>query len=163
MCYCLLCTDFYLDTTDVQEVRVAEVRGKQDSALIHCDFILGTDALGCMVILVGEVTNTTVIVNRDDTTGVGVASTELPLPLDCYHDVMAFDIEADGSNGTLAITGTLERETDSRVKCVPTKDIPLKGENQHMLIGYTLSPYVHTLTLLTQITRQLLLRESSSQ
>ena len=125
---------------------MAEVREKQDSALIHCDFIAGSDALGCMVILVGEVTNTTVLVDRDNTTGVGVASTELPLPLSCYHDVIAFDIEADRSNGTLPITGTLVSETGDRVKCVPTKDTPLKGDNKHTVVNGTKCYHVYACT-----------------
>ena len=94
--------------------------GGGDSVMVRCDFIPGTDALGCMVILVGEVTNTTVIVDRDDTTGVGVASTDLPLPLGCYGDVMVFDLEADGSNGTLPVPGALPSQLLPLDQCAAT-------------------------------------------
>ena len=94
----------FADTTDVQNVTVNEVEGS-NSITIHCDFVTGSDALGCVVILVGEVTNTTAILNRE--AGIGVATTDLALPLGCYGEVMAYDIEADGSNGTLPVLGIL--------------------------------------------------------
>ena len=104
---------------------------RNNSVTIRCDFIAGSDALGCVVILVGEVTNTTVLVDRDDTTGVGVASTELPLPLSCYHEVLAFDIEADGSNGTLPVLGMLN--TTQQVSSVQCNGVD-KSEEQSELI-----------------------------
>ena len=112
----------YADTTDVQNVTVYEVEGS-NSVTVHCNFISGSDALGCVVILVGEVTNTTVMVDREDNTGVGVASTEqLPLPLGCYRDVMAFDVEADGSNGTFPVPGALPSLPLPLDQCSTTSD-----------------------------------------
>ena len=90
--------------------------------MVCCDFITGSDALGCVVILVGEVTNTTVILNREDTAGVGMANIELPLPLGCYRDVIAFDIEVDGSNGTLPLPGVLLSQPQAFDKCTTTDE-----------------------------------------
>ena len=98
---------------------------------VNCDFIAGSDALGCVVILVGEVTNTTVMVDRDDINGVGVASTEqLPLPLGCYRDVIAFDVEVDGSNGTFPVPGTLPSQPLPLDQCTTsTEELrPTQGE-----------------------------------
>ena len=88
----------------------------------------GSEALGCVVVLVGEMTNTTVILKREDANGGGVVITEVPYPLSCYYDVIAYDVEANGSNGTLPVLGTLVREMDTRIKCSQTKETPLQGE-----------------------------------
>ena len=82
--------------------------------LVRCEFITGSDAQGCSVVLVGrsEIDNVTYTVrlNRSDTS---TNLTELEklinatFPLSCYRDVYGFDIESDGSIGTLAISGVL--------------------------------------------------------
>ena len=60
-----------------------------------------------MVVLLGESENTTVNLTRDD------KCTIKPLPLTTYlNHAFGFDIESDGSVGTLAIPGTVSTTAD---------------------------------------------------
>ena len=74
-----------------------------------CHFLPGSDALGCMVILIGEFSNHTLKLMKrsaDD----AVHTEELKLEnssLSCYNRIVAFDIESDGSVGTLPVPGHL--------------------------------------------------------
>ena len=129
--FCLLLS--LIDTTDVQSVRVAETH-RADSVTIQCRFVSGSDAEGCMVVLVGELSNTTVSMTRKGSDRESLIVHTLMLPLSCYHLVFALDIEADGSVGTLPVPGVLERDSNTRVKCSPTKEQPLQGN-----LFYTLS------------------------
>ena len=106
----------FTDTTDVQNVTVSE-RESGNSVTISCNFMTGSEARGCVVLLVGEVTNTTVVLKRE-----GVATAELPHPLGCYSDVIVFDIEADGSNGSFPVPGTLVTQSLQLEQCTPTTE-----------------------------------------
>ena len=89
-----------------------------DSALtIQCDFITGSDAQGCVVVLVGEFSNSTVNLTRDGTCTVKTLTLNITL-----HEVFGLDIEYDGSIGTLPVPGVVTRNTASL--CVPSKVTP---------------------------------------
>ena len=77
----------------------------------QCDFIPGSNAQGCMVVLMGEVNNVTVNLMRENLHNVVIIN--LTHPLSCYHEIIGFDIESDGSVGTLAIPGVLIRNDTS--------------------------------------------------
>ena len=75
----------------------------QRSFVIECEFISGSDAQGCLVILVGELDNVTAILTRSSKVGtIEVANSPLS-----YFNVLAFDIEQDGLIGTVAIQGDI--------------------------------------------------------
>ena len=93
---------FLLDTTDVQKVWA---RQTENAVQIQCDFISCSDAQGCMVVLVGDAVNTTVNVSRCELCDFGVLNLTTTNSSSCYHAVFAFDIELNGSVGTLAIDG----------------------------------------------------------
>lgn len=121
------------DTTDIQSVEILELV-YLDSVRISCRFMTGSDARGCMVILMGELSNATMSLTRKDDSVVAVAIHTLPHSLTCYHQVVAFDIESNGKVGTVTVPGILHRQVDQREKCnLPTKETPLQGE----LIVYT--------------------------
>ena len=78
-----------------------------DKIRIQCNFIIGSDARGCKVVLVGELSNTIVnLIRKNNITEVFTSYT-LPYPVSCYYEVFVFDIEADGSTGTLPVPGIL--------------------------------------------------------
>ena len=74
---------------------------------MQCDFIIGSDAEGCMVVLVGDVDNRTISLTRNSyvcATGIIDISR---WPFSCYRELFAFDIESDGSVGAMAVPGEL--------------------------------------------------------
>lgn len=92
----------YIDTTDVQNVSAVGL-DDQRSFVIECEFISGSDAQGCLVILVGELDNVTAILTRISNVG----TIEVANSLSSYFNVLAFDVEQDGLIGTVAIQGDI--------------------------------------------------------
>ena len=72
---------------------------------MQCDFIPGSEAQGCVVILVGELGNTTMNLTRSDT--VAVDFINVTCPSINYVQVIGHDIESDHSIGSLAVHGKL--------------------------------------------------------
>ena len=83
----------------------------ENTVLVYCDFISGSNAEGCMVILVGEVNNVTANIERN-------FSKLFNFTLSCYHEIFAFDIESDGSVGELAISGVLMSVRNNTTPCL---------------------------------------------
>ena len=103
----------HTDTTDLQAVNVVVTKAS-DTIEVTCDFISGSDAQGCMVVLVGQHENTTVNLTRDD------ECTTKPLSLTTLqNNVFGFDIEQDGSVSTLAIPGTISTRDNDDPLCLP--------------------------------------------
>ena len=105
-----------LDTTDVQR---ATVSSTDDDSLfrVQCDFMTGSDAQGCMVVLVGDF-NATLNLTRPE--NYSVAS--VMYMISCLNEVLAFDIERDGSIGPLAVHGKIFDNTSTlgvNVECSP--------------------------------------------
>ncbi len=74
---------------------------------IQCSYISGSNARGCVFILVGGVegvANITGIINRTSSEGVRI---EVP-NIGCYREVLAFDVESDNTTGTLPVRGSIE-------------------------------------------------------
>ena len=111
----------HVDTTDVQRVTAAAIKG-MNGFEVHCEYIAGSDARGCMVVLIGELDNFTSFLDRNDDSKFLVST----LPLSCYHEIFAFDIENDGMNGTLAIPGMLVKNFSFTTPCQVT---PTKGRS----------------------------------
>ena len=63
----------------------------------------------------GELENITVNLDQNGCEVLNVSH-----PLSCYHEIFAFDIESDGSVGTLAIPGVLVGERDDISSCLAT-------------------------------------------
>ena len=86
---------------------------KENTFLVHCNFIIGSNAEGCLVIIVGEFDNITANVKRNSSKLL-----DTTLPLSCYYEIVAFDIESDGSNGNLAVPGELISIQDTSLPCL---------------------------------------------
>lgn len=95
----------HADTTDVQNVTVAFEKdsGTTSTIITWCEFIAGSDAQGCKVVLTfGESDYRTVNLTR----GKGCSMQKLiGVDTKALTQVAGFDIEADGSVGTLPIRG----------------------------------------------------------
>ena len=118
----------YADTTDVQNITVAENDNGSvpGMVLVQCDFIPGSDAQGCMVVLVGESDNTTVNLTRSGTLLTACTIQCLPITTTIVN-VFGYDIEFDGSVGTQQVPGTslVTNLTDSYSLCQPNEAIIL--------------------------------------
>ncbi len=111
-------------TTDTTDVQRAVVTLKEFKSNVTCHFFTGSDALGCMVILIGQFSNHTMkLMKRSADSNITEHTEELKLEansLSCYNRIVAFDIESDGSVGTLPVPGHLM----SAVHLEKTKDGP---------------------------------------
>lgn len=94
------------DTTDVQMVKVMLVKGSQD-AFIQCEFIMGSKAKGCMVVLTSDQGQETYQLLRNTATNLATLRVTLRHVLSSYVQVQAFDLECNGQNGTLAVPGEI--------------------------------------------------------
>jgi hypothetical protein len=121
----------YADTTDVQNITVAVISGDgvPGMVLVQCDFIPGSDAQGCMVVVVGESDNTTVNLTRSGTllTACTIQRLLITTPI---INVFGYDIEFDGSVGTQQVPGTSSVTSlmDSYSLCQP-----IEAEAKHFL------------------------------
>ena len=84
--------------------------------VVQCDFISGSNAQGCMVVLVGEVNNITVNVTRNNP----CTTLTVNVTKNCYDKVFGFDIESDGSVGTLAVPSVIIRNVNNT--CAPQSE-----------------------------------------
>ena len=94
-----------------------------------------------MVVLVGDTINTTVNVTRCGTSSCSVMTLHSQ-SLSCYFEVFAFDIESDGSVGTLAISGELKDELISKLSCA-------QNVSSGMLSTYTMLHACTTMRLVS--------------
>ncbi len=72
---------------------------------IQCSYISGSNARGCVFILVSGVegvANITGIINRTSSEGV-----RIEVPNISYREVLTFDLESDNTNGTLPVRGNI--------------------------------------------------------
>ena len=92
------------DTTDVQLITV-DFDKRSTGILVQCDFIPGSEAQGCIVILVGELDNTTLNLTRSDT--VATKFINVTCPSINYVQVIGHDIESDYSIGSFTVHGKL--------------------------------------------------------
>ena len=95
------------DTTDVQMVKVTLMEGSQ-YASIQCEFIMGSKATGCTVVLTSEQGREDYCLIRNATTNSATLRVTLRYVVSSYLEVEAFDIEFDDSNGSLAIPGVFD-------------------------------------------------------
>ena len=90
------------------------------SFIVQCKFLSGSNAQACLVVLVSDTENTTVILTRDaDKVEMYVRVTYSPSR---YKKVVAYDIKHDGSVGNLAIPGVLINKiinSNAKVVCSP--------------------------------------------
>ena len=94
-------------TTDVQMVTVTINQNK--TATLHCEFMVGSNARGCIVVLSSsddaeENHNLT----RESDKNEVISTLTLMYAPPCYRDASAYDIESDGSIGNITVPGKLQ-------------------------------------------------------
>ena len=126
------------DTTDVQTVRVTLIEGL-DALTIQCEFITGSNATGCMVVLTGLNEPYHVNLTRNPNSNSTTLTVALEHPLSCYTGVKAFDIEADSSVGSVPVRGQLK--TESGTLCTPIVTTVIPGKR---MLSYLQVINIHT-------------------
>lgn len=88
------------------QVATATLLEGTNASTIQCEFITGSNATGCMVILTSENRQEAHFnLTRDPNTNLAAVMVTLEHPPSCYGRAVAFDIESDGSVGSLAVPG----------------------------------------------------------
>ena len=95
----------HADTTDIQVVTATLMEGV-NASIIQCEFVAGSTASGCMVVLTGF-RKYKISLTRNINTNSATTTVTLEHPPSCYTGVEAFDIESDGSVGSLVVPGQL--------------------------------------------------------
>ena len=88
-----------------------------NTVVVQCDFITGSNAKGCMVVLVGEFGNITQTLNITNSCKMEIFNSTDPIT---FHEVFAFDIESEGSIGTLAVPGVISNNLSEAAACPST-------------------------------------------
>ena len=83
-----------------------------NASIIQCEFVAGSTASGCMVVLTGFETYN-INLTMDTSTNSATTTVTLEHPPSCYTGVEAFDIESDGSVGSLVVPGQLGGRVES--------------------------------------------------
>ena len=89
-----------------------EVTLKEDSsqdASIQCEFIVGSKARGCMVVLTREQEREEYRLTRNTITNSAILRVTLRHVVSSYVDIEAFDVEFDGSIGSVAVPGMFRK------------------------------------------------------
>ena len=115
-----------IDTTDVQKVTAAV---SAEAITVQCMFVNGSTARGCMVVLVSQSHNVTVNLTRDDLCATGIFNDTHLLQNVCITGVVGYDIESDGTVGTLAILGELSNGNLTCPSDNPTQGMSIVLQN----------------------------------
>ena len=113
----------YTDTTDVQIVRALPLE-EDNVVMLQCMFVTGSDAIGCLVVLqfFGETDYTTVNLTRKGMHMYVMKVENLTKSSTCISEVLGYDIESNGSVGTLPIPGELSWNLNVQ-NCVSTYQV----------------------------------------
>ena len=84
---------------------------------IKCHFINGSDAQGCKVVIVSDHPSvddiTTMLIRNNESDLIASGQLTLTYHIDCYHHVLAFDIEANGTtSSSWAIRERIEQKSN---------------------------------------------------
>ena len=82
---------------------------------IKCHFINGSDAQGCKVVIVSDHPSvddiTTMLIRNNESDLIASGQLTLTYHIDCYHHVLAFDIEA---NGTISVNWAIRERIEQK-------------------------------------------------
>ena len=122
----------YTDTTDVQMITAVTQEDKR--FMLQCNFMDDSNAQGCMVVFVSSFGREKRNLTRNGTQAVETVN--VTYPLSCYTQLHGFDIESDGSVGTLAIPGIIARNSSSIAPCVPEELKPNPSKLSWMHLSF---------------------------
>lgn len=95
-----------------------------------------------MVVLVSESGNMTRNLTRLNNANPAVETINTTIPLHCYNEVFVYDIESNGSLGTLAVQGVILRNFSSVVPCLQDE---LKRSQSKLIPLHYMSWQLHSI------------------
>ena len=97
------------------------------SFILQCHFMDDSPAQGCMVVLVSSFGRENKTLIRNGTQSVDTVVNVI-YPISCYTQVYGYDIDSDGSVGTLAVPVAIVRNSSSIALCVPEELKPRQSK-----------------------------------
>lgn len=107
--------------------------------MVQCEFMTNSSARGCMVVLISTHDNETMKLIRSKDSNSSVQVVNIKHPPSCYQEVVAYDVESDGSIGSLPVHGTL---MVTEMLCTP-RNVP--GKLSVKKFTSVIKPCVHTI------------------
>lgn len=104
----------FIDTSDLKKISV--VARENLTLTVECQFINGTDALGCVVVLFDsemKLQNISSTFFRKDSELALQGQLDVSEDVFCYDRVIGFDLESDNTTNNLALPGNLIFEGNS--------------------------------------------------
>ena len=101
-----------------------------DVAVVQCTFIAKSDAQGCMVIVFSE--NNSMALNL--TRNMNLSCAEINLLNESIQMAYGYDIEADGSIGTLSVSGVIETKSNGLRCDVEVKDNHTSSSSKSVIV-----------------------------
>ena len=103
------------DTTDIQMISAVPL-SDTNKFMLQCNFAIGSDARGCMVIIISGCGNMTKNLTRlNNRLHIMITLTlNVSQALNCFTGLFGYDIESDGSVGTLSVLGEIAINYGSR-------------------------------------------------
>ena len=128
------------DTTDVQVVRAIQLEN-DNSLMLQCMFVNGSDAIGCLVALhsLSEGDSTTVKSTREGMHMYAMKVVKLTKSTVCVYESFGYDTESNGSVGTLAVSGELFRNVSVLPNCSSSGTVQENIPSKYLLLDCTLS------------------------
>ena len=122
----------YADTTDVQVVRAVQLEDNH-TFMLQCLFVNGTDAVGCLVVLqfIGDANSTSENLKREGMDMCAMKVVNLTKSTAGIREIFGYDIESNGSVGTLAVPGELFGNVSLLVNCGLSDEVKENTPGEH--------------------------------
>ena len=130
----------YIDTTDVQSVTATFIDSVNMSTIL-CEFVAGSNAKGCMVVLTSGGQEATYNLTKSESMNCSILTITLKFPQSHIDQVEAFDIEANGSISSLAIPGLLSNILPTYCTPIDTSACKLQLQCNTSCINATIMYY----------------------
>ena len=86
--------------------------------MLQCNFAIGSDARGCMVIIVSGCVNMTKNLTRSNNSKHITQTLNVSQAPNCFTGLFGYDIESDGSVGTLSVPGEIKINFTTTSPCL---------------------------------------------
>ena len=148
----IVLTFSHAETTDVQAVTATFIDSSNMSTIL-CEFVSGSNAIGCMVVLTSGGQEATYNLSKSETvTNCSILTVTLEFPQSHIDQVEAFDIEANGSVSSLAIPGLLSNILPTSCTPIDTSTCKLQCNTSCINATCIISSYYSKTSIINEST-----------